>query len=707
MPEGQIEDIKKNTGTAVPTEVSAQEVNPMQQPNINVNQQEVNAVAQWTNQSQAVQQANTTVQQPTTQPQDLKFTELNWWQVAQQWVNAMMGAMDYSNIKNSDAVLSQLIQWQPVDWTGIAVDNARDRYDNYKSLSWMSYKEIWDTILSWDMAKNWTSMSDLRTYNPQLWQQVRIYVNQQDELNNLNNLWTSLYQNYTDVENNKNYLKQTIQQEDENTKSIITTYSDDIIDFIKSYQTNATQLMNLSSSMLSNPTIQQYKNNILELEWKIAQIQTDIEYVWDEARQMLGSSAPESLVSAYISQQTKHLQRQLMTYNNSLLVEQGKLDSAVDDVKTKLDYYMKWMDLWTDALKALMWGTSGTGSASKKSSTTTPTEEATQDIAAEVATWLQSIYDDMLSWDFLWSFNKTELKNRYWITSAVEEWELLRRLADYIEISNEKNDLLTIKNNTTDTNYQKVLNALLNTDSWRKYFVDTISNNKDNYKWIKEFLKKYWIKEAEWKSLMKEWWVSLDNRNKVSNLMWWKSETEKKSDVTKWWEAEVKFQTWTWTNQVSTQYVNTLNATTWWTKVVWDSAKNAVKAIRNWTFNASDQTTYWFNKDDTKKYIYSKIWWACDNADDLTKLMNKLSWDANWQDNFSAALNWYWSDNETIWIKAISKIKDNPKNIKLYLNWVLWPMMDTSSNKDMITSLLKQAWVSAANIKLVLQANEE
>ena len=46
MPQGQIEDIKKNTGTAVPTEVSAQTVNPMQQPNINVNQQEVNAVAQ-------------------------------------------------------------------------------------------------------------------------------------------------------------------------------------------------------------------------------------------------------------------------------------------------------------------------------------------------------------------------------------------------------------------------------------------------------------------------------------------------------------------------------------------------------------------------------------------------------------------------------------------------------------------------------------
>lgn len=304
MPQGQIEDIKKNTGTPVPTEVSSESVNPVQQPNININKTDVNAVQQWTQTTNQTNQISQAVPQAVQQPQavwqtaqiqsasawtpDLKITELNqgqqtWASVATQWLNAMM---DLNDLKNTDTLLNELMQWYPIYGNWMAVDSARERYNNYKALSGMSYREIWDTILSGEMAKNWTAMSDLYKYNPQLFQQVRMYVNIQEDVNNLNKLWENLYNNYNNVETNDNYLKQTIQQEDENTKSIIITYSDDIIDFIKSYSTNATELMNLASSMLNNPTIQQYKNNILELEWKIANINTDIAYVWDEARNM-------------------------------------------------------------------------------------------------------------------------------------------------------------------------------------------------------------------------------------------------------------------------------------------------------------------------------------------------------------------------------------------------------------------------------------
>ena len=699
MPE--LEDIKKNTGTAVPTEVSAETINPVQQPNINVNQQEVNAVAQWTNQSQAVQQANTTVQQPTTQPQDLKFTELNWWQVAQQWVNAMIGAMDYSNIKNSDAVLSQLIQWQPVDWTGIAVDNARDRYNNYKSLSWMSYKEIWDTILSWDMAKNWTSMSDLRTYNPQLWQQVRIYVNQQDELNNLNKLWTSLYQNYTDVEDNKNYLKQTIQQEDDTTKSIITTYSDDIIDFIKSYQTNATQLMNLASSMLSNPTIQQYKNNILELEWKIAQIQTDIEYVWDEARQMLGSSAPESLVSAYISQQTKHLQRQLMTYNNSLLVEQGKLDSAVDDVKTKLDYYMKWMDLWTDALKALMWGATGSSSSSKSKTTEDLTKWTTTENVSKIK-------DAIIDWSFWWKFTVDALKE-YWLKNT-DETTILKNVAKTLT----QDDLDKILANSSKSNFKKIMKYFVEEqEAWVVEMLKGISNMEDAARWFNAYL----IAESVWKDLMSKAWYTTKQINEVAANLWWKElEWEKATDMK---QSEVKTQEaqdiinkltiWKKDWIIPSNYAEQINKVTGAKKKVTSKWEEAYNALMNWTFN-KDVTTYWFAKNEKRSYVGSQIWANCSSINDYFSVINKLNSKFDWDEDEQALKNittwvasWYKSQNWNIWVKAVQSIDSKSKsstevwNLKMYLQWILW-----WENEPLKKQLLKEAWASADIIKKVL-----
>lgn len=703
MPQGQIEDIKKNTGTAVPTEVSAQEVNPMQQPNINVNQQEVKAVAQWTSQPQAVQQANTTVQQSTTQPQDLKFTELNWWLAAQQWVAAMTGAIDYSNIKNSDAVLSQLVQWQPVDWIGIAVDNARERYNDYKSLSWMSYKEIWDTILSGDMAKNWTSMSDLRTYNPQLWETVRLYVTQQEELNNLNKLWNSLYQNYTNVEDNKNYLKQTIQQEDENTKSIITTYSDDIIDFIKSYQTNATQLMNLASSMLNNPTIQQYKNNILALEWKIAQIQTDIEYVWDEARQMLWSSAPESLVSAYISQQTKALQRQLMTYNNSLLVEQGKLDSAVDDVKTKLDYYMKWMDLWTDALKALMWGSTGSSSSSKSTSWNTSTEDLTKWTTTEN---VSKIKDAIVDWSFWWKFTVDALKE-YWLKNT-DETTILKNVAKTLT----QDDLDKILANSSKSNFKKIMKYFVEEqEAWIVEMLKGISNMEDASRWFNAYL----IAESVWKDLMNKAWYTTKQINEVAANLWWKElEWEKATDMK---QSEVKTQEaqdiinkltiWKKDWIIPSNYAEQINKATGAKKKVTSKWEEAYNALMNWTFN-KDKTTYWFAKNDWRNYVGSQIWGNCSSVNDYISVINKLNSEFDWEEqalkNISEWVrDWYKSQNWNIWVKAVQSIDSKSKsstevwNLKMYLQWILWWESETLKKQ-----LLKEAWVSADIIKKVL-----
>lgn len=730
MPQGQIEDIKKNTGTVVPTEVSAQTVNPVQQPNININKTDVNAVQQWTQTTNQTNQVSQAVPQAMQQPQavwqtaqiqsssvwtpDLKITELNqgqtWASVATQWLNAMM---DLNDLKNTDTLLNELMQWYPIYGNWMAVDSARERYNNYKALSGMSYREIWDTILSGEMAKNWTAMSDLYKYNPQLFQQVRMYVNIQEDVNNLNKLWENLYNNYNNVETNSNYLKQTIQQEDENTKSIITTYSDDIIDFIKSYSTNATELMSLASSMLNNPTIQQYKNNILELEGQIANINTDIAYVWDEARNMLGSSAPESLVSAYISQQTKHLQRQLMTYQNSLLVEQGKLDNAVDDVKTQLDYYAKGMDMWIDALKALMWGSTWSSSSKKSSTADTTTEELVWWLSQEA---VKSLRDALVNWELAdFELSATTLK-KYWLdkTSA---WTLWKYLAQWLWTD----DLLAIKKAYGTAEYQKVL--------W--YWIEEREADLVNLlKWIEDledmatWLNKFGISEKQGKSLMEKAWFGVDAINEVWAYLWWWDITSKVSGME---QPEVKSQAvqdaitnltkktstnkLTWEKEtiswvVPYTYAEQINKSTWMKRKVSEKWKNAYTAIMNWSFNATDKTAYWFAKDDTRAYMWSQIWANCTSYNDVQKAMKNIeakAEDFTWNDPAKAKEDleiWirqsYFDTNRNIWLKAIETIKDKSTdstivwNLKMYLIWVMWP---TYNEQTVLKTLVEQAWV--------------
>ncbi len=105
--------------------------------------------------------------------------------------------------------------------------------------------------------------------------------------------------------------------------------------------------------MLVCPLIQANKDEIENIEWEINKIQENIYTIWDTARERLWSEAPEDLVSAYISQQTKQLQNQLRTAQNSLLVAQWKLDNQLSDVETLIDAINNWIKL--QASWAISW----------------------------------------------------------------------------------------------------------------------------------------------------------------------------------------------------------------------------------------------------------------------------------------------------------------------------------------------------------------
>lgn len=717
MPE--LEDIKKNTGTAVPTEVSAETINPVQQPNININKTAVSAVATWTQPAQQNIQQPTQMTQPTqvqqwtsvSAPVQQPDTTVQSAQTNQQNIERPTEVRDLNDLRYADSLLNELVQGYPIYWNWMAVDSARARYNQYNALNGMTYQQIWDAVLTGEIAQNWTSMQDLKRYNPWLYDQTINYLINQKSVDSLNQLWQNLYDNYSWVETNSNYLKQTIQQETDTTKSIITTYSDDIIDFIKSYSTNATGLMSLASSMLNSPEIQQYKNNILALEWQIANINTDIAYVWDEARDMLGSSAPESLVSAYISQQTKHLQRQLMTYQNSLLVEQGKLDNAVDNVKTQLDYYAKWMDLWIDALKALMWwgsSSSSSSSSSKKTWTTwTTKEDLTKWTTAESVSKLK---DAIVDWSFWWKFTDTALKE-YWLTNT-EKTTILKNIAQTLT----QDDLDNILANSSKTNFKEIMKYYV--EEQEDWIVDMLKNNINSLDGVARWFNAYFVTESIWKDLMKKAWYTTKQINEVSSNLWWKElEWEKATDMK---QPEVRTKEaqdiinrltiWKKDWVIPFYYAEQINKAIGAKKKVTSQWENAYNALMNWTFN-KDKVTYWFSSSAKWYDIGSQIWANCSSANDVAIVLNRLDSEFDWENEWTALANikdwvyaWY-KNNWNIWTKAIKNIESKSAsskvvwNLKMYLTWIIWTDYSTA---NITRQLLKEAWVSADIIKKVL-----
>ena len=120
----------------------------------------------------------------------------------------------------------------------------------------------------------------------------------------------------------------------------------------------------LTQELLNTPQIQAQKSSITELEWKKNKLNEDIFKLDTDVRNVLGSEAPESLISAYIWERTKDISGRIRTIDNELSVQQGKLQNYLTEVNSTLDYIKtgyaedmkkKWSGTWAS------WGESGTG----------------------------------------------------------------------------------------------------------------------------------------------------------------------------------------------------------------------------------------------------------------------------------------------------------------------------------------------------------
>lgn len=261
----------------------------------------------------------------------------------QQW------GIDYNNTNNTDYFLSQLIWWQTLWWQWTATTAAYNRYKDYQSLSWMTPEQIASAVSSNSINPVGQSMIDLKNYSPTLYAQVQWILQNQTDVDDINSVWTGIYDWLTKSETNSNYTKYNFTDEYKKNASVIKQYNESLYKKIEWLWWDTAAYVSIVASMLQNPLIQANKDEIENIEWEINKIQNNIWTISDTARERLGSEAPEDLVSAYISQQTKGLQNQLRTLNNSLLVAQWKLDNQLTEVDAMIDAINQWLKTyWED-----------------------------------------------------------------------------------------------------------------------------------------------------------------------------------------------------------------------------------------------------------------------------------------------------------------------------------------------------------------------
>lgn len=348
------------------------------------------------------------------------------------WYEQNVGSsMDYNDVNNTDYFLSQLMWWNTLQGTWAAAIAAQNRYRNLQSLSAMTPDQIASAIASGSLNPVWQDMIDLKNYSPALYAQVQFVLQWQTQVDDINAAWQGIYNWLTGTSTNGNYTKYDFTTEYIQNASVIKQYNESLYKKIEWLWWDTAAYVSIVASMLQNPLIQANKDDIVDLEWEVRKIQEQIYTIWDSARAALWSEAPEDLVSAYISNQTKQLQNQLRTAQNSLLVAQWKLDNQLSEVETLIDAINNWVELqqYNDKT-ALAWTptTSTTTTTSSTSWTYTPTtstadthnyqDDSTarlQEIANNLANYAQTnpeLFKDRDTYNNFFKYNQRSAKQK-------------------------------------------------------------------------------------------------------------------------------------------------------------------------------------------------------------------------------------------------------------------------------------------------------
>lgn len=537
-----------------------------------------------------------------------KETMRNWYS-QYKW-----DSIDYNDANNTDYFFSQLMWWQQLWWAWAAIDAARNRYNAWKVLSGMTPSQIVSAVSSNSISAVWQEMQDLKQYSPALYAQVQTAMQWQTAVNDINAVWEWIYKWLTDTETNTNYTNYNMSNSEyAQNASIIKQYNESLYKKIEWLWWDTAAYVAIVASMLQNPNIQSAKNEVEDLEWEINKIQEQIYTVWDSARTALWSEAPEDLVSAYISQQTKNLQNQLRTAQNSLLVAQGKLNNQLSEVDTMIDAinyglktYWEWWT-WTSwsNYQYVSWSKyqdawyfdKSTGQFYKLWET-----PDTRDYQTDDPTRLQEIADNLVNIansDDAYVFRDRQAFNDYFKYS--QRWTAQKKVLDDFWNAN----AATLKP-IADQKYKEyqAAQAAANKWSWWGSGWGWWGGWSSSYTWIKKALmewtfswawtvanlKKYWYKwwADAWTILTAIWQTSTPSEVKQIMSHLDASDKTQQSALLKWYLAWHK-----------DEIKSMLDSYTWLTK--WTKRKNYAKSllVSLWISNPKDK--------DINSIL--KIWW--------------------------------------------------------------------------------------------------
>ena len=537
-------------------------------------------------------------------------TMRNWYEYNTQ----QQGDMDYNNVNNTDYFLSQLVSWQTLWGQWAAATAAYNRYKDYQSLSGMTPEQIASAVSGNSINPVGQSMIDLKNYSPALYAQVQGILQDQTKVDDINSVGTGIYDGLTKSETNTNYTKYNFTDEYAKNASVIKQYNESLYKKIEGLWWDTAAYVSIVASMLQNPLIQANKDEIENIEWEINKIKENIYTISDTARNVLWSEAPEDLVSAYISQQTKNLQNQLRTAQNSLLVAQWKLDNQLTEVDTLIDAINQWLKTyWED------W----------------------------TSWWSNYQYVSWSKYQEAWYFDKsTGQFYKLWETPDTRDYESsdparLQEIADnLVDIAN-SNDVYVFRDRSAFNDYFKynkrsaaqkaVLDEFWNANAstlqwpaqqrWQEYQKEqaaaskwsgwrwawgwwawwwswddvskikaALINGTFSWAWTQWNLKQYWYSKwaDAWTILTKIWQTSTPAE--VKSIMWHLDKTDKsqQSALVSWYlsahREEIKSSldaiSWLWKQKKRKEYAKNLLESLW----AWASDKNINTILKIWWY---------------------------------------------------------------------------------------------------------------------------
>lgn len=516
--------------------------------------------------------------------------------------------IDTTTQDNATKVLTAMINGEDVAYTDdkwVAIDMAKKRYNSLQWLIWMTD----DALATYLDTADITLAHDLQKYYPERYASVMNNITKWKQLDSINQLASSLYNAYW-WDSGRSWYWYTESKLD-NWMTLVQTafwdylfnsWNDDKLQQIMDKYANYWQYaVDTYKTLMNTPEIRWYKNSIAKLSEQVNSLQEDINNIWDDVRERLWSSAPESLVSAYISQETKKLQKQLNSANIALSTAQTSYKMAAGEAEQLMDYYMKWYEYemaaaemwlkysWASLVWNNWWGWWLTSSQIQK--------------MIEEAQWNQPNYDliaqDIIEWRFAWS-TSADAMSRYWFISAVDDDELAAQVARALQYK--WIDFNSISNFVTEEQLWKVQKAY-------RWLVKTNITNA-----ISELYKKEW----EWNydsiaDLLKELWADEEYTKDVISGAWLDSASG-----------------------------NSILANMWFDKVSLDRWRNLSTNLKN-----SETLNELVNNDWS---VYYKL---SDNAGDMTKdIVSASEWAANWEelDALLARIQWfdYWWYEEIV-----------------------------------------------------------